>query len=73
MAINALLKIDNPANNPPKEAAFAVAPYAGTFSYSQTIGTAGSPLSGSLSGCFYIDQADPTPDDYYFYKVLIAR
>ncbi len=72
MTINTLLKIDNPSDEPPEETAFATTPYAGIFGYDQTIG-AGSPLSGKLTGCFYIDQASPTPDDYYFYRVLIAR
>jgi hypothetical protein len=72
ITINKLLKIDNPSGEPPQENAFAVTPYAGTFGYDQTIGS-GSPLSGKLTGCFYVDQPNPTPDDYYFYRVLIAR
>jgi len=77
LAINALLNINNPGGNPPVDDDIdednLYEPGANPFNFAgtETLGDDDTELSGKREACFA--ETDEDPDEYIYYKVLMAR
>jgi hypothetical protein len=70
LTINDMLNIANPGGVPPNGDDLDYSPFAGSATGAELIAwTAGHPLEGKLSGCFY----DGPNETDYFYQILLPR
>lgn len=71
LAINDMIGMNNPSDNPPVDSTYDNTEYQGSFGYVETVGNeaGGTDLIGASSGCFYASALAK----YVFYKVLVAR
>ncbi len=68
--INTLLDVTDPDTAPPGDTGIGTTRYIGVYGYDETIGNEASELSGKTAACLHETAA---PNEYVFYKVLIAR
>ena len=72
MKINEKLGVPNPSGDLPQDESDGWYSYAGTYAGTVTLGDDDTVLEGRLAFCTD-DTAMSSPNDAYYYKVLIAR